>query len=158
MSVLGLWEEKENISLSLNTLRSLLQLGEKKGSGGLRAATSQAPGHRDASVVHLALARLRGGVMLTGELSGAAQRSRLWGIRAHDAHVGLRQAVSYLRPPSTPPHPLAQRAARLRDSRDMQPCVIPLDGLVCVPPPSERCGYDLVHMAIWCWDAPSHPG
>lgn len=72
VSVLGLWEEKENTSLSPNTLTNPLQLGQKW-SGGLGAASLRAPGHHDASVVHLALAHLRGGVMLTGELSGAAQ-------------------------------------------------------------------------------------
>lgn len=71
-SVLRLWEEKENTSLSANTLTNPLRLSQK-GSGGLRAASLRAPGHHEASVVHLALARLRGGVMLTGELSGAAQ-------------------------------------------------------------------------------------
>lgn len=155
VSVSGLWEEKEKASLSLDTWTKPLQLGQ--GSGGLRAASLRAPGHHEASGVHLALARLRGGVMLTGELSGAAQRTRLRGLHARDAHIGLCEAVSYLRSQSTPPHPLSPRAARLRDSREMRPRVMPLDGLLFfllralqLRPRSH------VHMVLGCTFA--HPG
>lgn len=80
--------------------------------GVLPAASVYAHVHCDMSVVRLALVHLRGGVLLTGKLSGAAQWTRLWGIHVHNSHMWLCNAVSYLRSKSTPAHRLSYTATR----------------------------------------------